>query len=41
MSDHNDIRFRAKIEKASDKVFIIIQVRLTTSYLVARPLTLG
>lgn len=40
MSDHNDIRFRSKIEKASDKVFIIIQARLAISCIVASNLPL-
>lgn len=34
MSDHNDIRFRTKIEKASDKAFIIMQVKYIPSHLV-------
>ncbi|KAF8499942.1 P-loop containing nucleoside triphosphate hydrolase protein, partial [Gautieria morchelliformis] len=28
MSDHNDIRYRVKVEKAADKVFIIMQAML-------------
>jgi hypothetical protein len=31
MSDHNDIRYRVKVEKASDKVFIIMQVESPAS----------